>query len=76
MAKGKKKIFFNRASKGNPGKAGAGGLVFYPGGRLETIFSWGVGQLTNNQAELFALLKSYQIAKAVGHKNIQIFGDS
>ena len=43
---------------------------------LETSFSWGVGQLTNNQAELYALLKACQLAKAVGHNNIQIFGDS
>ena len=77
VAKGKKaSIVFDGASKGNPAKAGARGLIFFPGGRLETSFSWGVGQLTNNQAELFALLKSYQIAKAVGPNNIQIFGDS
>ena len=68
-------IFFDKASKGNPGKVRAGGLIFYPGGRLETSFSWGVGQLTNNQAELFALLKACQLAKAAGHNNIQIFGD-
>ena len=48
----------------------------YPGGKLETSFSWGVGQTTNNQAELYALLKSCQLAKATGHSNIQIFGDS
>ena len=77
VAKEKKvAIFFDGASKGNPGKARAGGLIFYPGGRLETSFSWGVGQLTNNQAKLFALLKACQLAKAAGHNNIQIFGDS
>ena len=74
--KNKVPIFFDGASKGNPGNAGVGGLIFYPGGRLETSFSWGVGQLTNNQAELFALLKACQLAKAAGHNNIQIFGDS
>ena len=57
------------------GNGGAGGLISYPRGRLQTIFSWGLGQLTNNQAELFALLKACQLAKAVGHNNIQIFGD-
>ena len=74
--KNKVSIFFDGASKGNPGKAGEGGLIFYPGGNLETSFSWGVGQTTNNQAELYALLKACQLAKAAGHNNIQIFRDS
>ena len=74
--KNKVSIFFDGALKGNQGKAGAGGLIFYPGGNLETSFKWGVGQTTNNQAELYALLKSCQLTKATGHGNIQIFGDS
>ena len=37
--KNKFSIFFDGASKGNPRKAGAGGLIFYPSGRLETSFS-------------------------------------
>ena len=73
--KNKVSIFFDGASKGNPGKAGAGGLILYPGGKLETNFNWGVGQLTNNQAELYALLKACQLAKAAGRNNLQIFGD-
>ena len=62
--------------KGNPRKVGARGLIFYPSGKLETSFSWGVGQTTNNQAKLFAFLKACQLAKEVGHNNLQIFGDS
>ena len=61
---------------GNPGIVGAEGLIFYPCRKLETSFSWGVGQLTNNQAKLFALLKACQLAKAAWHNNIQIFEDS
>ena len=37
--------------------------------------SWGVGHLSNNQAELYALIKACQLAKAAGHNNFQIFGD-
>ena len=37
--KNKVSIFFNGASKGNPGKDGVGGLIFYLGGKLETSFS-------------------------------------
>ena len=74
--KNKVSIFFDAVSKGNPGKAGAGGLIFYLGGKLETSFSWGVGHITNNQAKLFALLKACQLAQEAGHNNFQIFGDS
>ena len=58
------------------GNVGAGGLIFYPGGRIEINFSWGLGQLTNNQAEIFSLPKACQLAKEAGHNNLQIFGDS
>ena len=75
-SKNKATIFFDGASKGNPGKAGAGGLIFSPGKKLEISFSWVIGKNTNNQAELFALLKACQLAKEVGHNNLQIFGDS
>ena len=51
-------------------------MIFYPGGKLQTNFSWGLGELSNNQVELYALLKSYQLAKEAGHNNLQIFGDS
>ena len=48
--KNKVSIFFDGASKGNPEKYGAWGLIFYRGGNLEIRFSWGVGKITNNQA--------------------------
>ena len=51
-------------------------MIFYIGRNIETSFSWGVGQLTNNQEELLSLLKACQLAKAAGHNNLQIFGDS
>ena len=43
-------VFFDGASKGNPGIAEEGGMIYYPGEMLEAIFSWGLGQSTNNQA--------------------------
>ena len=48
--KNKVSIFFDGVSKGNPEKFEEGVLIFYPGGKLETSFNWGVGHLTNNQA--------------------------
>ena len=38
--KNKVSIFFDGASKRNLGNAGVSGLIFYPGGRLQTSFSW------------------------------------
>ena len=69
-------VFFDGASKGNLGIAGAGGMIYYPRGMLETSLSWGLGQSTNNQEEILALLKEFQLAKEVEHKDLQIFDDS
>eukprot|EP00253_Pinus_taeda_P024453 PITA_24453 len=46
---GKCTIFFDGASKGNPGRSGAGGIIYYSNGSKE-CFSWGLGIKTNNQA--------------------------
>ena len=69
-------IFFDGASKGNPGKAEAGGVIYSSNGTRKDSFSWGLGQRTNNQAEILVLLKACQIARENGIKEIQIFGDS
>jgi hypothetical protein len=47
---GKVTIFFDGASKGNPGTSGAGGVIYSPDGQSKDNFSWGLGQSTNNQA--------------------------
>ena len=69
-------IFFDGASKGNPGAAGAGGVIYDPNGVKRDTFSWGIGQKSNNQAEILSLLKACQIARDRGDKKIQVFGDS
>ena len=74
--KNKVSIFFDGASKGNLGNVRVGGLIFFLGGLLQTSFSWGLGQLSNNQEELYALLKACQLTTEAGHTNLQIFGDS
>jgi ribonuclease HI len=73
---GKAMIFFDGTSKGNPGKAGAGGVVYSYDGQRKDSFSWGLGRRTNNQAEILGLLKACQIARENGIKEIQVFGDS
>ena len=69
-------IFFDGASKGNPGPSGAGGIIYSPNGVSRDSFYWGLGLKTNNQAELLSLLKACQLAREKGFKDIQIFGDS
>ena len=44
-------LFFDGASKGNPGLAGAGGVIFYPGGNRPIDYVWGLGKKSNNYAE-------------------------
>eukprot|EP00253_Pinus_taeda_P023946 PITA_23946 len=69
-------IFFDGASKGNPESAGAGGVIYSIDGIAKDCFSWGLGQKSNNQAEILGLLKACNIARDKGAKDIQVFGDS
>jgi ribonuclease HI len=69
-------IFFDGASKGNPGTAGAGGVIYASDGSRRDSFCWGIGQKTNNQAEIQGLLKACQIARDRGYKEFQALGDS
>ena len=49
-------LFFDGASKGNPGVAGAGGILLDPRGQIEQTFAWGLGIISNNEAEWLAHL--------------------
>jgi len=69
-------IFFDEASKGNPSTAGAGGVIYSPDGASKDCFSWGLGQKSNNQAEILGLLKACHIARNKGAKDLQVFRDS
>ena len=75
-SKGVFTIFFDGASKGNPGVAGAGGLIYSPDNEKFFSFCWGLGFCSNNQAECYSLLMPCQIARQIGIKEIQILGDS
>ena len=63
-------VFFDGASKGNPGESGAGGLVLSPDSLTKLSFSWGLGSLSNNQAESYSLLMATQIAKEKGYNSV------
>ena len=69
-------IFFYGVFKGNPGIFGAGGILISLDRSSKTSFSWGLGIMSNNQAESYSLLKACQLAKEAGFMSIQVFGDS
>ena len=49
------KFFFDRASKGNPGRAGGGGVIINPRGKVEIEYYWNIGYNSNNMAEAYGL---------------------
>lgn len=69
-------LYFDGASKKNPGQAGAGGIIKDPHGNLMVSFEWGLGQMSNNKAEAYGLLLGSHIAKNLGLRNLLILGDS
>jgi hypothetical protein len=69
-------LFFDGASKGNPGQAGCGGVIIDPSGNTHSSYAWGIGHATNNQAEFLALWQGLFQALHLGIQNIRIFGDS
>jgi len=69
-------LFFDGASKSNPGAAGAGGIIFSPSGDPLVSFEWGLGTLSNNRAEALALYQGILQLQAQGIKKALIFGDS
>jgi hypothetical protein len=48
-------LFFDGASKGNPGAAGGGGIIYDPVGTVVSHYAWSIGTDTNNMAEAHAL---------------------
>lgn len=69
-------LFFDGASKGNPRKAGGGGVTLSPGGSTELRFAWGLGHEKNNKAEGFTLWQGLNLAIKRNLLSISVFGDS
>ena len=68
--------FFDGVAKGNPGNAGAGGVIKNMEGEIEHIYAWDLGQDTNTQAEAMALLQGLKVMQKVGIKEAKVIGDS
>lgn len=69
-------LFFDGASKSNPGAAGAAGVIFKPNGEPLVTFEWGLGILSNNRAEALALYQGILQLQIHEIKKAMIFGDS
>ena len=69
-------IHFDGASRGNPGRAGAGIWITDGEGRKISEVSRYLGHKTNNQAEYWALLLGLREAKRLGGNTLHIFTDS
>jgi ribonuclease HI len=69
-------LFFDGAAKGNPGKAGAGGVVVNPFGDKIHSYAWGLGYSSSIQAEALALFQGLKILKDLNIKEANVIGDS
>ena len=72
-------LYFDGASKGNPGEAGAGMVLYEDGKENEEVWSGYLyfdDQKTNNEAEYHAVLNGMQCAELLGVKKLAIKGDS
>ncbi|KAK7362013.1 hypothetical protein VNO77_04110 [Canavalia gladiata] len=69
-------VEFDGASKGNPGKAGAGAILRANDGSLICRLREGVGVATNNVAEYRAMILGMKYALKKGFTSIRIQGDS
>ncbi|XP_052729746.1 uncharacterized protein LOC108321370 isoform X3 [Vigna angularis] len=67
---------FDGASKGNPGKSGAGAILRAIDGSLICRLREGVGVATNNAAEYRAMILGMKYALKKGFTGIRIQGDS
>ncbi|XP_031496873.1 uncharacterized protein LOC116262010 isoform X2 [Nymphaea colorata] len=67
---------FDGASKGNPGKAGAGAVLRMDGGTMICRLREGVGVATNNFAEYRAVILGMKYALRKGVTRIKVQGDS
>ena len=69
-------LFFDGASRQNPGPSSCGGVIYDSSGDELTTYSKYIGTTTNNIAEYNALLIGVQRCKALNIKNVKVFGDS
>lgn len=68
--------YFDGASRGNPGEAGAGACLIDEGGGLLWECAEYLGEKTNNEAEYEALILLLEEMRRRGIEGIRVYGDS
>jgi ribonuclease HI len=53
-----------------------GGIICDPEGTLVAHYAWGLGNVSNNIVEFYALWEGIRFTKAMGIQKLTIFGDS
>ncbi|HOX00450.1 MAG TPA: reverse transcriptase-like protein, partial [Deltaproteobacteria bacterium] len=70
------KGYFDGASRGNPGEAGAGALLEDERGQVVWETAMPLGVRTNNEAEYLALILLLEEAARRGLGDLEVYGDS
>jgi len=68
-------LYIDGSSRGNPGEAGCGFVIYSEGKKLleKSIY---LGVKTNNEAEYFGLIEALKAAREVGCEEIMVYSDS
>ncbi|MFB6109242.1 MAG: ribonuclease HI [Haloplanus sp.] len=74
-AGGRAHVYFDGASRGNPGPAAIGWVVV-SGDGIVAEGSETIGETTNNRAEYEALIRSLEVARDAGIEEVDVRGDS
>ena len=72
---GRAHVYFDGASRGNPGPASVG-WVIVTGDGIAAEGSETIGRATNNQAEYEALIRALEAAADFGFREVEVRGDS
>ena len=69
-------IFSDGASRGNPGPAAIGAVIYDEAGREVHTISRRIGRATNNEAEYQAAIAALEAAMALGAREVELRMDS
>ena len=70
------KIFSDGCSRGNPGQAGIGYLIYDERGEIISEGSCKIGIRTNNEVEYIAVIRALEEAIRLGAAEVEVFSDS
>lgn len=69
-------LYFDGCSKGNPGKGGAGAVIYHNKEEIWSNYAFLGDNVTNNYAEYQGLLMGLNAALNLNIKNLAVYGDS